>query len=46
LRESTKKDKQLAKLTKGPRDSIQINKVRNEKGEITTEMEEIQNVIR
>jgi hypothetical protein len=31
----------LAKLTKGPRDSIQINKIRNEKGDITTETEEI-----
>jgi hypothetical protein len=34
--------KYLAKLTKGPRGSIQINKIRNEKGDITTEMEEIQ----
>jgi hypothetical protein len=34
-------DKLLAKLTKGPRGSIQINKLRNEKGEITTEMGEI-----
>ena len=33
-------DKPLAKLTKGNRDSIQINKVRNEKGNIT-ETEEI-----
>ena len=30
-------DKLLAKLTRGHRDSIQINKIRNEKGEITTE---------
>ena len=35
-------DKPLAKLTKGPRSSIQINKIRNEMGDITTEMEEIQ----
>ena len=34
-------DKPLAKLTKGPRGSIQINKIRNEKGDITIEMEEI-----
>jgi hypothetical protein len=34
-------DKLLAKLTKGPRDSIQINKIRNEKRGITTETEEI-----
>ena len=39
-------DKPLAKLTKRPRGSIQINKIRNEKGDITTEMEEIQNIIR
>ena len=39
-------DKPLAKLTKGPRGSIQINKIRNEKGDITTEMEEIQKIIR
>ena len=37
-----KTDKLLAKLTKGPRGSIQINKIRNEKGDIT-ETEEIQN---
>jgi hypothetical protein len=30
-------DKTLARLTKGHRDSIQINKVRNEKGNIITE---------
>ena len=36
----------LARLTKGHRDSIQINKIRNEKGDITTETEEIQKVIR
>jgi len=36
-------DKSLAKLTKGHRDSIQINKIRNEKGDITTESEEIKN---
>ena len=34
-------DKPLARLTKGHRDSIQINKLRNEKGDITTETEEI-----
>jgi hypothetical protein len=28
-----KTEKPLAKLTKGPRDSIQINRIRNEKGE-------------
>jgi hypothetical protein len=35
-------DKPLARLTRGHRDSIQINKIRNEKGDITTETEEIQ----
>ena len=34
--------KPLAKLTKGHRDNIQINKIRIEKGDITTETEEIQ----
>ena len=37
----SKIDKPLAKLTKGHRDSIQINKIRNEKRDKTTEMEEI-----
>ena len=35
-------DKPLARLTKGHKDSIQINKLRNEKGDITTETGEIQ----
>ena len=35
-------DKPLAKLTRGYRDSIQINKMKKEKGNITTETEEIQ----
>ena len=39
-------DKPLAKLTRGHRDNILINKIRNEKGDITTEPEEIQNIIR
>jgi CRISPR/Cas system-associated endoribonuclease Cas2 len=39
-------DKSLARLTRGQRDSIQIYKIRNEKGDITTETEEIQNTIR
>jgi hypothetical protein len=38
-------DKPLARLT-GHRDSILINKIRNEKRDITTEPEEIQNIIR
>ena len=32
----------LARLTRGNRDSIQINKIRNEKGDITTKTEETQ----
>jgi hypothetical protein len=35
-------DKPLARLNRGHRDSIQINKIRNEKGDITMETEEIQ----
>ena len=35
-------DKHLARLTRGHRDSILINKIRNEKGDITTDPEEIQ----
>jgi hypothetical protein len=36
----------LDKLTKGNTDSIQINKIRYEKGDITSETEEIQKIIR
>jgi hypothetical protein len=36
-----KKDKSLARLTRGHRDSTKINKIRSEKGDITTETEEI-----
>ena len=32
-------DKLLARLTRGHRESILINKIRNEKGDITTETE-------
>jgi hypothetical protein len=39
-------DKPLARLTRGHRDNILINKIRNEKGDITTDPEEIQNTIR
>jgi hypothetical protein len=39
-------DKLLARLTRGHKDSILINKIRYEKGDITTEPEEIQNIIR
>ena len=39
-------DKPLARLTRGHRNSILINKIRNEKKDITTDPEEIQNTIR
>jgi hypothetical protein len=39
-------DKPLARLNREYRDSIPINKMRNEKRDITTESEEIQNIIR
>jgi hypothetical protein len=39
-------DKTLSKLTIEHRDSILINKIRKERGEITTEHEEIQSIIR
>ena len=39
-------DKSLARLIKKKREKNQINKIRNEKGEITTENAEIQRIIR
>jgi hypothetical protein len=39
-------DKPLARLTRWHRDSILINKIRNEKGDITTDPEGSQNIIR
>jgi hypothetical protein len=41
-----KVDKPLARLTRGHRDNILINKITNEKGDIRTDPEEIQNTIR
>jgi hypothetical protein len=38
--------KPLARLTRGHRDSILINKIKNVKGDITTEPQEIQNIIK
>ena len=38
--------KSLARLTRGNRAIIPINKIRNEKGDIKTDPEEIQNIIR
>ena len=39
-------DKNLARLTRGHRDNILINIIRNEKGDVATDSEEIQNTIR
>jgi hypothetical protein len=39
-------DKPLARLKTGHRDSILINKIKNEKGDITIESEEIQSITR
>ena len=42
----SKIDKQLARLIKKQRDKNQIDKIRNENGEITTDNTEIQKIIR
>ena len=39
-------EKPLARLTRQHRNSILVNKIRNETGDITTDLEEIQNTIR
>jgi hypothetical protein len=41
FKKMNKIDKPLARLTRGNRDSILINKIRNEKGDMTTVSEEI-----
>ena len=41
-----KTDKPVAKLIKKKREKNQINKIRNEKGEVTTDNAEIQRIIR
>ena len=41
-----KMDKPLARLTKQKRERSQINKIRSEKGEVTTDITEIQRVSR
>ena len=38
-------DKPLARLIKKKRERTQINKIRNEKGEVTTDTAEIQSII-
>ena len=39
-------DKPLARLIKKKRERKQINKIRNEKGEVTTDNAEVQRIIR
>ena len=39
-------DKPLARLIKKKREKAQINRIRNEKGEVTTDTAEIQRIIR
>ena len=39
-------DKSLARLIKKKREKSQINKIRNEKGEVTTDSVEIQRIVR
>ena len=45
LEKINKTDKPLARLIKNKREKNQINKIRNEKGEVTTDNEEIQRFI-
>ena len=44
--EKIKSDKLLARLIRKKREKNQINKIRNEKGEVTTNNAEIQRIIR
>ena len=46
LRRWNRIDKRLARLIKKKREKTQNNKIRNEKGEVTTDNEEIQRIIR
>ena len=46
LKDINKTDKSLARLTKKKRERAQINKIRNEKGEVTVDTTEIQRIIR
>ena len=43
--EVNKMDKPLARLNKKKRERVQINKIRNEKGEVTMDTTEIQRLI-
>ena len=46
LKRSTKLKKPLARLIKKKRERVQINKIRNEKGEVITDTAEIQRIMR
>ena len=46
LEKINKIDKPLARLIKKKRERTQINKIRNENGEVTTDTTEIQSIIR
>ena len=46
FRKINKIDKSLARLIKKKRERTQINKIRNEKGEVTTDTAEIQSILR
>ena len=46
LEKINKIDKPLSKLIKRQRENLQINRIRNEKGDIITDTEEIQRIIR
>ena len=46
MKKINKIDKPLSKLIKWQRGNMQINKIRNEKRNITTDTEEIQKIIR
>ena len=45
-REVNKIDKALARIIKKNREKIQINRIRNENGEVTTDTAEIQRIMR
>ena len=46
LKKNNKSDKLLARIIKKKTEQIQINKIRNEKGEVTTDTVEIQRIMR
>ena len=46
MEKRNKIDKPLARLMKKKRERTQINKIRNERGEVTTDTTEIQSILR